>query len=97
VEGIGFDTLVDHQMQLNAIVQKDPNVQAFMSSVGARGGISASNAGILFMRLKPRRERALSAEQFIEKIRPQLMTVPGIPHPIRSNRPPRDVVAADIR
>jgi HAE1 family hydrophobic/amphiphilic exporter-1 len=88
-EGIGFDALIDHQKQLNAIVQKDPNVEAFMSSIGARGGISASNAGILFMRLKPRRERALSAEQFIEEMRPQLMTVPGIraylqiPPPIR--------------
>ncbi|HYV84596.1 MAG TPA: efflux RND transporter permease subunit [Patescibacteria group bacterium] len=88
-EGIGFEALIDHQKQLMAIVQKDPNVEAFMSSVGARGGISASNAGTLFMRLKPRRERALSAEQFIEEIRPQLMTVPGIraylqiPPPIR--------------
>jgi hydrophobic/amphiphilic exporter-1 (mainly G- bacteria), HAE1 family len=88
-EGIGFDALVAHQKDLMAIVQKDPNVYAFMSSVGARGGISASNAGTLFMRLKPRRDRALSAQQFIEQMRPQLMTVPGIraylqiPPPIR--------------
>jgi HAE1 family hydrophobic/amphiphilic exporter-1 len=88
-EGIGFDALVAHQKDLMAIMQKDPNVDAFMSSVGARGGISASNAGTLFMRLKPRRDRDLSAQQFIEQMRPQLMTVPGIraylqiPPPIR--------------
>ncbi|HUD71896.1 MAG TPA: efflux RND transporter permease subunit [Dongiaceae bacterium] len=88
-EGIGFDALAAHQQELNAIVRRNPNVDAFMSSVGARGGISASNAGILFMRLKPRRERALSAQQFIEEMRPQLMTIPGIraylqiPPPIR--------------
>ena len=88
-EGIGFDALVAHQQELMAIVKQDPNVRAFMSSVGARGGISASNAGTLFMRLKPRNERALSAQQFIEEMRPRLMTVPGIraylqiPPPIR--------------
>jgi hydrophobic/amphiphilic exporter-1 (mainly G- bacteria), HAE1 family len=88
-EGIGFDSLIEHQKQLMAIVEKDPNVAAFMSSVGARGGISASNAGIIFMHLKPRRERALSAQQLIEEMRPRLMTVPGIraylsiPPPIR--------------
>ncbi len=88
-EGIGFDALAAHQQELNAIVRKDPNVEAFMSSVGARGGISAGNAGILFMRLKPRRERARSAQELIEEMRPQLMTVPGIraylqiPPPIR--------------
>ncbi|HYV19814.1 MAG TPA: efflux RND transporter permease subunit, partial [Verrucomicrobiae bacterium] len=88
-EGIGFDALVAHQQELMQVVREDPNVEAFMSSVGARGGTSASNAGTLFMRLKPRRERDLSAQQFIEEMRPKLMTVPGIraylqiPPPIR--------------
>jgi HAE1 family hydrophobic/amphiphilic exporter-1 len=88
-EGIGFDALVAHQQELMEVVRQDPNVEAFMSSVGARGGTSASNAGTLFMRLKPRRERHLSAQQFIEAMRPKLMTVPGIraylqiPPPIR--------------
>ncbi|HET8948367.1 MAG TPA: efflux RND transporter permease subunit, partial [Candidatus Polarisedimenticolia bacterium] len=88
-EGIGFDALVAHQQELMNVVRQDPNVEAFMSSVGARGGTSASNAGTLFMRLKPRRERDLSAQEFIEEMRPKLMTVPGIraylqiPPPIR--------------
>jgi len=88
-EGIGFDALVAHQRELHEIVRKNPNVEAFMSSVGARGGVTSSNAGILFMHLKPRSERAQSAEQIIEDLRPKLMSVPGIraylqiPPPIR--------------
>ena len=88
-EGIGFDALVEHQKALVGVVRQNPNVEAFMSSVGARGGVTGSNAGVLFMRLKPRSERSQSAEQIIEALRPQLMAFPGIraylqiPPPIR--------------
>ena len=77
-EGISFDSMVKHQQAVAAIVQKDPNVQSFMSSAGGRGGIGASNSGVLFIRLKPRSERTLSADQIIDELRPQLSQVPGI-------------------
>jgi HAE1 family hydrophobic/amphiphilic exporter-1 len=88
-EGISFDALVEHQRALNGILKKEPDVEAFMSSVGARGGVTSSNAGVLFMRLRPRSERAVSVDQFIQQLRPKLMAVPGIraylqnPPPIR--------------
>ena len=87
-EGAGFDTLVDHQLRLAAIVAADPAVDKFMSSVGARGGASGANQGILFMRLKPRREREPVAA-VINRLRGTLSTVPGMrvylqnPPPIR--------------
>jgi HAE1 family hydrophobic/amphiphilic exporter-1 len=87
-QGISFPALVKNQQQLAAIVQKDPNVQAFMSSAGARGATGA-NQGIIFMHLKPRNERALSADEIIEELRPKLSGVPGmraylsVPPPIR--------------
>jgi len=89
-EGIAFDSLVAHQRAMNAIVMKDPDVEAFFSTVGNRGsGIGSSNSGIIFMHLKPRSERPLSAEQMIDRFRGQLAVVPGmrgylqIPPPIR--------------
>ena len=42
-----------------AIVQEDPNVDGFMSSVGAGGRSSTVNQGRLFIHLKPRDERPL--------------------------------------
>jgi HAE1 family hydrophobic/amphiphilic exporter-1 len=73
-QGISFAAMVEHQKQLASIVAQDPNVDLFMSNVG-RGG---ANQGNLFIRLKPRAERSLSADQVIEKLRPRLGSVPGI-------------------
>ena len=59
-----------------------------MSTVGARGGSSAANQGIIFMRLKPRSERD-SVGEVIGRLRGKLSAVPGMrafvqnPPPIR--------------
>jgi len=74
-EGISFDYLVEHQEQLAAILQQDKNVQEFMSSAGSGSG---GNAGRMFVLLKPRRERRLSADNVIQELRPKLAAVPGI-------------------
>jgi HAE1 family hydrophobic/amphiphilic exporter-1 len=88
-EGISFEEMARHQQALAAIVGEDPNVEAYMSSIGATGPNSTANSGRIFMRLKPRAERALSAAEVIEELRPKLGRVPGIraflqiPPPIR--------------
>jgi len=76
-QNISFDSMVQHQLTLLDIVQRDPNVVRFMCSV-ASGGSSGSNTGNMFIILKPRRERSLSADQVIEELRPKLASVPGI-------------------
>jgi HAE1 family hydrophobic/amphiphilic exporter-1 len=87
-QGISFQALVKNQQQMAAIVQKDPNVREFMSSAGSRGA-TGSNQGIIFMHLKPRKERALSADEVVEELRGKLSVVPGMraflqnPPPIR--------------
>jgi len=63
---------------LAAVVAKDPNIDAFMSAVGASGISVANNAGRMFMRLKPRSERKLSADEIIQELRPKVSKVPGI-------------------
>jgi HAE1 family hydrophobic/amphiphilic exporter-1 len=88
-QGISFDEMARHQQALAAIVGADPNVDAYMSSIGATGPNATSNSGRLFMRLKPRSQRELTADQVIEELRPKLARVPGIraflqnPPPIR--------------
>jgi HAE1 family hydrophobic/amphiphilic exporter-1 len=77
-QGISFDDMVDHQKRLADIVARDPNVEAFMSAVGAGGSSSSGNTGRIFMRLKPRSERSLSADEIIQELKPKLATVPGI-------------------
>ena len=88
-QGVSFDAMVEHQRALNRIVQQDPNVDTFMSSAGSRGGVSSSNSGMIFMHLKPRKERKLSADEVIQELRLKLAQVVGIqaflqnPPPIR--------------
>ncbi len=77
-QGVSFEQMVQYQQQVAAIVAKDENVEAFFSSVGVGGASQTGNSGRVFMKLKPRSERALSADQVIAALRPQLNRVPGI-------------------
>jgi len=88
-QGVSFREMARLQQQLAAIVRQDPNIASFSSNVGAGPGGAAGNSGSMFVRLKPRSERRLSADEVIQELRPKLATVPGIrmflqnPPPIR--------------
>jgi len=71
-EGTSYDAMVTHQQQVAAILQKDPNVAEFMSSVG--GG----NQGRFSIRLTPRSSRKLDADEVIRELQPRLSRVPGM-------------------
>jgi HAE1 family hydrophobic/amphiphilic exporter-1 len=77
-QDISFEGMIKHQRQVAEIVSKDPNVESFMSSVGAGGPNATGNAGRVYMRLKPRSERKLSADEVIQELRPKLAAIPGI-------------------
>ena len=77
-QDISFDAMREHQMALAKIVADDPNVDSFMSAVGAGGPSASGNNGRMFMRLKDRSKRKLSANQIIQELRPKLAQVPGI-------------------
>jgi len=74
-EGTSFAEMKLHQEQVAAIIAQDPNIDGFMSSIGGGGG---SNTGRFFMRLKPRKDRDLTADQILQQLRPKLAQVPGI-------------------
>lgn len=76
--GISFEEMSDKQQQLASIVARNSNVAAFMSSVGSGGASGSVNAGRMNMRLKPRHERDLSADEIIRELRPLVASVPGI-------------------
>jgi hydrophobic/amphiphilic exporter-1 (mainly G- bacteria), HAE1 family len=88
-QGISFESMAEHQQAVARIIGADPNVDAYMSSIGASGPNATANSGRVFARLKPRAQRSLSADEVIEELRPKLAQVPGIrafvqnPPPIR--------------
>ena len=77
-QGISFEDMKKHQQEIVDIIAQDPNIEAFMSSIGAGGPNAAANAGRIFMRLKPRSERKLSADQIIQELRAKTVGVIGI-------------------
>jgi HAE1 family hydrophobic/amphiphilic exporter-1 len=87
-QGASYEEMVAQQQQAAAIIQQDSNVLEFMSSLGARAG-SGGNTGVIFMHLKPRSQRKLSADEVIQELRPKLAQVSGLriymqnPPPIR--------------
>ena len=66
------------QEEAAAVIQADPDIDAFVSSVGQGGGTSSGNQGRFIMRLKPRSVRRTTPEQIIERLRPKLNAIPGI-------------------
>jgi len=86
-QGISFDEMSRHQLEVAAIVAKDPDVLAFSNNVGGgpRGG--DLNTGQISVDLKPRSQRKRSVDQVIADLRPKLSQVPGV-RVFMVNRPP---------
>jgi HAE1 family hydrophobic/amphiphilic exporter-1 len=78
IEGISFAAMARHQQAVAEVLRADPNVEAFMSSAGGRGGMGASNTGFFFARLKDRSVRRLTADEVVQGLRPKLAAVPGV-------------------
>ena len=69
-EGIPFNELEKRQTQVAEIIQKNPNVEAVMSTAGqGTGGVVGSNIGRIIVRLKPRTERTVGADGVIQELR----------------------------
>ncbi|MEH1940401.1 MAG: efflux RND transporter permease subunit [Nostoc sp.] len=83
-EDASFDNLVQHQQTVANLIRQDPNVDAVNSNIGAGASASgggaavAANYGSLFIRLKPRSQRQLGADEIVQNLRTKLATVPGI-------------------
>ncbi|HEV2575235.1 efflux RND transporter permease subunit [Methylocella sp. CPCC 101449] len=59
---------------LTDVIAKDPDVESWSASTGGSRG---TNAGFVFISLKPRDERTATADQVIARLRPQLAKVQG--------------------
>lgn len=76
-QDISFGRMAERQKELAEIILNDPAIAGIMSFVGAGGTNMTANAGIIFARLKSRQERP-HVTKIIERLRPQLASVPGI-------------------
>ncbi len=78
IQGIGFDDMVAHQMQVAQIVAQDPDIIGNSNNVGSGPGGGGLNNGRLSVDLKPRDQRKRSVDQIMAELRPKLAQVPGV-------------------
>jgi hydrophobic/amphiphilic exporter-1 (mainly G- bacteria), HAE1 family len=71
-QDISFDSMMAHIQSIKNIIHRDPNDDSVFAFV------NAGNSGNVFMMLKPRKDRALSADQVIQELQPKLLAIPGI-------------------
>ncbi|MFI5183192.1 MAG: efflux RND transporter permease subunit, partial [Vicinamibacteria bacterium] len=74
-EDVSFATMAKKQIELCAIVMADPAVDNVISFAGS--GAGSTNTGRLFISLKPKSERNVTADQVIARLRGPLSKVPG--------------------
>jgi hydrophobic/amphiphilic exporter-1 (mainly G- bacteria), HAE1 family len=88
-QGISFDEMVRHQLQVADVLLKDPNIASAGVNVGQMGNnaTGGSNQGRMFVELKPREQRQVSVDQVIAELRPKLAEIPGI-RTFMVNQPP---------
>jgi len=87
-QGISFEDMQRHQMQVAEMLTKDPNVASTNVMVGAIGNSSSAlNTGRVWVELKPRDQRNLSVDQAIAALRPKVAQIPGI-RAFMTNQPP---------
>jgi HAE1 family hydrophobic/amphiphilic exporter-1 len=75
---MSYEVMAAKQQKLAKLIQDDPNVAGVMSSVGAGGFSVTPNSGRLFIRLKERSQRPLSADKIVQELRPKLASIAGI-------------------
>ncbi len=76
-QGIGYEDMTRHMIDVAKIVDQDPDVFANSWSVGSSTGANMNN-GRLNIDLKPRNQRTRSAQEIVTDLRPKLAEVPGV-------------------
>jgi multidrug efflux pump len=72
-QSISFQAMQKKFQQFVNIIKSDPAV----STVGGFAGGGAANTGNVFVTLKPQRERGISSQEVIDRMRPKLEKVAG--------------------
>jgi HAE1 family hydrophobic/amphiphilic exporter-1/multidrug efflux pump len=76
-QDISFQAMIERQRALAEVVARDPDIESFAFAAGATGGSQTVNTGRFWINLKPRDQRKVTADQVLNRLRQQLLSVPG--------------------
>jgi hydrophobe/amphiphile efflux-1 (HAE1) family protein len=77
-QGTSYYQMVKHLETVSRIVVQDPDVETFYSSTGGGFGGSNGNSGRLMVNLRPRRQRAATVTDIVNRLRPKVSNIPGL-------------------
>ncbi len=78
-QGVSYDAMIEHQQAVVRVVAcESDSIAGYSSNVGPSSMGGTYNAGRMFLNLKPREERKLSADEIIQKLRPKMARIPGM-------------------
>jgi hydrophobe/amphiphile efflux-1 (HAE1) family protein len=85
-EDVSYADMIVKQKQLEKILLADPAVEGLIQATGAGFSSTSMSTGRFWISLKNREDRDVSAEEFIDRIRPLAAKVPGIQLFLRTNQ-----------
>ncbi|HLK22929.1 MAG TPA: efflux RND transporter permease subunit [Bryobacteraceae bacterium] len=77
-QDISFESMKQHQVAAMQILRNDPNAENVGSFLEVGQFLPTPNAGVVFIALKPRDQRALTVDQVLEELRAKMFSVPGM-------------------
>ena len=77
-QDISYASMVQRMESAVDTVMKDPAVESVASAIGSGGSTASLNQGRVFIALKPKAERDMTADQVIARLQTKLAHIPGI-------------------
>lgn len=77
-EDVSFQQMMNLQKELGDIIGRDPDVATYAMAIGAGGPSSSLNTGRFYITLKPRDQRAATADQVISRLTQGTQNVEGV-------------------
>jgi hydrophobe/amphiphile efflux-1 (HAE1) family protein len=77
-QDISFPAMAQRQQALVDTLLKDPAIDSVASYIGPGGPTATLNQGRIFIALKPKTQRGVSADQIINRLKPLLAKIQGI-------------------
>ncbi|HVE81556.1 MAG TPA: multidrug efflux RND transporter permease subunit [Myxococcales bacterium] len=77
-QDISFQAMYERQQAVGEVVKQDPAVEHMTSFTGGGFGAAGVNTGTMFIALRPLKERRMSADQVIARLRASAAKVGGI-------------------
>ncbi len=77
-QDISFPAMAQRQQALVDTLLKDPAIDSVASYIGPGGPTATLNQGRIFIMLKPKPQRKASADEIINRLRPELARIQGI-------------------